>query len=325
MDVLSKDPEIEKLFWHYHGPKNESTISFFRRGFTGFCNTIASPKRLDYNNDNLQVNGYNVREFQIFSNNYVLFCCLWKNLINIKSNRCIIYLHTNTRNLCDALELIPLCNILQSHLVSFDLPGFGKSEGTISPDMYKDLDVLIDWINCLLGDNIEIIIWARGLSTALALEYCAKKQINDNECIIMKNNLQIKFLVLDSPYESVKKMIRSCIKKLEGEGYQLPNAVLSIFSNLARNVISNRLNGMDPYSVEPIVYADKINIPSIIFSALKDDYIPPDQTSIFAEKWVGECTFKTILQGHFGVRPVEDVISTANIILRHLNNENHLA
>eukprot|EP01035_Chromulina_nebulosa_P019530 gene19530-25428_t len=38
MDVLSKDPDFEKIFWHYHGPKNESTISFFRRGFKGFYN-----------------------------------------------------------------------------------------------------------------------------------------------------------------------------------------------------------------------------------------------------------------------------------------------
>ncbi len=36
---------------------------------------------------------------------------------------CVVYLHTNTRNLSDALEALPLCRRFGADLLAFDLPG----------------------------------------------------------------------------------------------------------------------------------------------------------------------------------------------------------
>ena len=45
IDIMSKDVEFENHYWKHYGPKDESTLSFFRRSFNTFCDSIASPKR----------------------------------------------------------------------------------------------------------------------------------------------------------------------------------------------------------------------------------------------------------------------------------------
>ena len=47
----------------------------------------------------------------------------------------VIYLHTNTRCLVDAKEVLPLCDVLGGSLLAFDLPGCGKSDGHLTFQM----------------------------------------------------------------------------------------------------------------------------------------------------------------------------------------------
>jgi hypothetical protein len=44
----------------------------------------------------------------------------------------VLYLHTNTRSLVDAKEVLPVCHALGASLLAFDLPGCGHSDGTLT-------------------------------------------------------------------------------------------------------------------------------------------------------------------------------------------------
>lgn len=49
----------------------------------------------------------------------------------------VVYLHTNTRCLLDAKEVLPLCDALGASLLAFDLPGCGHSEGNLTFQMTR--------------------------------------------------------------------------------------------------------------------------------------------------------------------------------------------
>lgn len=129
IDVLSQDTEIDEFFWRNHGPKNESTLQFFRRGFNSFCERITSPKRSTYTSAELQQTKYNFQpfEYDIESQGVRLSYCKWlnQNLVpgDPRKVLCVVYLHTNTRNLSDALEVLPFCEATGAHLFAMDLPG----------------------------------------------------------------------------------------------------------------------------------------------------------------------------------------------------------
>jgi hypothetical protein len=135
MQVFQEKDEIDDIFLRMHGPKDESTLSFFRRGYDGFCNSIANPVRSKYSKSDLQFPGYRASEFILLNHRaMVLQCCHWKNLANENTDEgippisskppvCVLYLHTNTRNLSDAVEVIPFCNRLAADFISFDFEG----------------------------------------------------------------------------------------------------------------------------------------------------------------------------------------------------------
>ena len=159
MDVCGKDYQLDSIFWEQHGPKNESSISFFKRYFKKFCDSLTNPKKYEYNSkdiydlsncvskESLKTNSsqpFEITEFQIYSQNLSLHTCLWKmndkindtsetseqtDIKNEEKDICIIYMHTNTRSICDAKEIFPLAKALNASVLAFDLPGCGKSQG----------------------------------------------------------------------------------------------------------------------------------------------------------------------------------------------------
>ena len=239
----------------------------------------------------------------------------------------MIYLHTNTRNLSDAVEIIKFCDEIEADLVSFDLPGCGKSESNITPLMGRDLEHLIEWILVSFGTNVEIILWARGMSTAIALEYCAKFHGKIKKSNIAHNMLaqaRISFLVLDSPFVSIKTMIDECLTKLRDSGYLLPNTIIHFFAGFVRRTLTQRFHGIDPYTVEPIKYASSIQLPCIIIGAANDDYIGIMQSIKFVEEWTFPFVqFKIVEQGHFQRRPEETILKIAESFSSYSTEHTH--
>lgn len=137
IDVCSKD-NLDEIFWQHHGPKDESTIQFIRRGYNKFCDSISAPKRKEYTENDLQMSGkysdykdyYFVLEFNMFSQELTLHACLWKRVKfrekykpKEEGQLCIMYLHTNTKCITDAMEVLCVAHELDAHVLSFDLPG----------------------------------------------------------------------------------------------------------------------------------------------------------------------------------------------------------
>ena len=146
-----------------------------------------------YTLDHLQCEGFQTTEFtlplqfprHLITNTYLeiippancmLNAVLWQpNNMPLQSRRAlaVLYLHTNTRNIVDALEVIPLCRHLQCSLLAFDLPGHGKSaiESLSSLVAIEGINSAIE--HCLVNYGIsEYILWCRGMSTAAGIEYC---------------------------------------------------------------------------------------------------------------------------------------------------------
>ena len=72
------------------------------------------------------------------SEQHQLAAVLWsqgQNLPGSIPRPLVLYLHTNTRCLLDAKEVLPVCDELGASLLAFDLPGCGHSEGTLTFQM----------------------------------------------------------------------------------------------------------------------------------------------------------------------------------------------
>eukprot|EP01031_Cornospumella_fuschlensis_P028912 gene28912-34890_t len=213
LDVCSKDGYIQQYYEQETGPAKETPWQFFNRSSERFLNRIIAPQKFAYETHDLHPSRYcspvyslpsdvtwDPTEFNIFSQGLTLHCCYWKRTPFAPNNTnqddaaqmkspalrpldstapvlapavCILYLHTNLRSLCDALEVLPVAAEVGASIVAMDLPGCGQSAGTLSGTMEADIALLVDWIKCLEGSDVRIIIWARGLATAPAIDYCA--------------------------------------------------------------------------------------------------------------------------------------------------------
>lgn len=336
VDICSQDPELDNLFSEISGRKDESIFLFFRRSFEETCKRIAEPKKATYDSYDLKfypniVLKYPIRfsfelsEFTIVSKGLKLHCALWKcnrgiEEINCQHNEkssppikstkapvsvpCIIYTHTNTRSLADALELQPLAMTTGCHILAFDMPGAGKSEGGLSGScaaVISNIDDVINWATLNLN-NPDIIMWARGMSTAAAVEYTSLS-ISGGAA-----KERVKFLVLDSPYCSVKQVIDTVVQKYQEKNSLFIMAPLfRACSTMFGREVTKEL-GSDIYAVKPIDYASSNNTPCLILSAKNDEYIAASHGDQFLEKWSGPCFLKAIDGGHYSTRSSDNVM-----------------
>lgn len=158
----------------------------------------------------------------------------------------------------------------------------------------------MEWVLCLYGRDVEIILWGRGMSTHVVLDYCAF--LSKSSYDINKN---LRFIVLDTPFESIKQMVEKCMEKLHIDGYHLPHAAIAIFSRLARRIIARQLGGEDVYEIESLKLAARVEKPCYVIAAMDDDYIPLEQCMRIAEGMSGPCAFHSFRGGHFGRRPLD--------------------
>lgn len=315
-----------------HRPKEESTLTFFKRYFNTFCDSLVNPKRLEYSPPDVTavISGdshiFNQMQFQVYSRGKILTSCLWKRKSVSKSNQqvCIIYLHTNTRALIDASEVIPAASAFENvSVAAFDLPGCGKSEGCLSGEVWKDLQLIIEWITCLIAPDVRIILWARGMATAAAVEFISKgfptsttiskstssdrqstslKSVSSEKNIVPLSSTLVKAAVLDSPFKSICEMISDAVSTLHGRGYSISKNLIEVCSKMVIQTLCSRLDGFNPMDVKPIKLVDKCIVPVYIMAATQDDYIAPTHGKAMAEGWAGPVKYTTFCGSHFGKR-----------------------
>ena len=333
-DICSKDPDLDHLYEEISGRKNESIFYFLRRSFKETCRRIAEPSKATYESRDLNFTQeigscnpwtfeHELTEFDITSRGLNLHCALWKARptdapSNVKFFRkgipCIIYTHTNTRSLADATELQPLAARTGFHVIAFDMPGAGKSSGALSASCAAVVDHLSDiikWAESHL-DTTEIMLWARGMSTAAAIEYT---------CTSITRGYRkemVKCLVLDTPYCSVKEVVDGVVEKYREK------SALAVVSPLfyacammfGREVTSNL--GADIYAVKPINSACSNKTPCLILCATNDDFIPPSHSDCFVRLWGGPVSMVSMSGTHYSRRSRDDVLAAASHIRRYI-------
>jgi pimeloyl-ACP methyl ester carboxylesterase len=334
--TVFQEGELEESFYKHHGPANESWRDFFSRTFSGMMNMLMQPKRCNYCHSDLLMYCddelvYQPHEYSIVNSSHqLLHCATW--IENPLSKLWIIYLHTNTRALVDAQEILPLCQELGANLLSFDLPGCGKSEGNLSFSMVSDLAVVLRHL-WQTHPNIEIVVWARGMSTALILEYLqSPPSIDEDETIERTILSSIRYLILDSPFISVSQMVNDASRTITAYGVSVPSPIITFCSSLIRRNVKSKL-GSDPYDVIPINSVPFMTLPCYILSARHDDYMPPHHGQAVYESWGSnyreltprtstsqpECQYEIFEGKHFGFREKEIVLKPLESIREYVS------
>lgn len=273
-------------------------------------NVITKPKKFQYDstwliNNQIGCQGYIPREYDVYKNNINLHCVRW--IRNIQSNIIIIYIHTNGRASPDAIELLPLCDLIDSNLLTFDCKGCGKSGGQYTLSNSIDLADLINEIVHTKPD-MEIILWGRGLGTNTVIEYLNFSSRSKN----------IKFIVLDSPFTSLYDIVYKAASSIDTVGVVIPSVFVKFALFMMRKSAKSQL-GTDPYDIKPISLVNTIDLPCYILSADEDDYIPDSMGKEIAQLWRGKCWYRIFPGGHVGERDPGVILSTFDKIILYLS------
>lgn len=319
IDICSKDEQLDSILSQHFGPSNESNLEFFRRNYAKFCDSVGNPERKMYTTANLESDCarvsilplFEVTEFKAKSGDNTLHSVFWKRKafnerISSVNNTCIIYFHTNTNCCMDALEVLPAAQLLNAHILSFDLPGCGKSEGKVTIDLTKEIELYIDWAKVLLGEAVHIVLWARGMSTGPVIEFASK---------LCDPHRNVKAAVLDSPYTSIQQMITDYVERVYQDGYAIPRTALNMCVRMVASSMASRIGGGDPLKVKPMQFVQQCRLPCYVLAAMSDDYISPKQGEEIACSWSGPVCYKAFDGRHFGVRTSEMIVNIANFLL----------
>ena len=187
-----------------------------------------------------------------------------------------------------------------------------KSTGALGMSMHENA---LDAIQYIVDTKHkpEVILWGRGMGTAVAVETA-----------LMDEGKHIKFMVLDSPFVSTKRMMDDAVKRVRSKGYYIPDPLLGLGTYITRKAVKKYCNGTDPFAVNPYQYVKKNSVPCHIFSALDDDYISAQQGREIAAAWAGACTYQTFSGGHFGCRDPDMVASVGILIERTCGVDKHV-
>jgi pimeloyl-ACP methyl ester carboxylesterase len=289
---------------------------------------LIQPKRFIYSSAELAAcsddgTDISIKEFEMNHNGVQLHAAQWN--VEPHSKVCVVYLHTNTRSLLDAKEILPFCSKLGANLVAFDLPGCGKSSGTMSFHMSEDLNFVLSYVKDVLGFS-EIVLWARGMATAVAVESVSR----------LLPDSTVKFIVMDTPFTSVRSMVENGCCSVKACGITVPKYIVRLSGKVIRRSVKARL-GSDPYDVMPMNLVGNAGIPAFVLSAENDDYIPLSHGRAIAEGWGAtrgqneeikseaasggsvKCFLLEFDGRHFGERPERVVCTPVDEVLPYLS------
>ena len=296
--------------------KNESLVDLFNRSLSDMANVLTQPKRYVYDSSSLHCtrNGcsdYRVEEFRFHCEDGVaLSCAKWVR--DEDSNICVIYTHTNMRAKSDATEVLPVCNILNANLMSYDIRGCGKSGGNLTLLGFRDLsEIIASMIKA--NPKLEIILWTRGISTHVSIEL-----LSSGPPFLS----HIKFLVLDSPFTTFQEIVSVAASAIHTCGIVVPSVFVKFALHLVRKNIKRQL-GIDPYAIKPITLVNQVSTPCFVLSGDDDEYIPVDMGQRIYRAWGGsDCFFREFPGSHFLERDECLVLTPVEKILRYVGGEN---
>lgn len=228
----------------------------------------------------------------------VVNCGFWSDSPSLVTEKvCFVYLHTNTRSMADALEVLPIVEYFNACLLAFDFPGYGKSEGSITmPDPHA-LEEVLRWAVVNIRPT-SFVIWSRGSSSASTFAFLAE--------LSSSKGFNISAVIFDTPFTSLAEVIKATLEKFDrnsGVSGVLSSMLKPFLKQYLRKKIKEFLT-KDPYEIDSRIYLENIRTPCMIMSAEDDDYVPAHQgVEIISKLCNASSAYRSFRGGHFDQRP----------------------
>lgn len=155
--------------------------------------------------------------------------------------------------------------------------------------------------------NLDIVLWARGMSTFVAIEYASS----------MRLPKQLKFMVLDSPFTSVEDIIESAAASINTTGIAIPGMFVRFALGTVRKHVIDKLK-YDPYRIKPIHLASLVRTPCFVVSADEDDFIPSSMGKQFVDRLSCDKWHRIFPGDQFGARDACLVLSPVDKVARYV-------
>ena len=164
--------------------------------------------------------------------------------------------------MADAVEIIPICESLNAPLLSFDMPGAGKSGGKFSLPDTAALHSVLSWASLYIQPTC-FVIWSRGVASATVLEYLGQnssKQMGSNQCFLgdtvrrdengfgtdESSGIPVACAVLDSPFTSLPSVIKATCKKYHENCQYIPRMFTHLFDQFVERKLGDLLQKVSP-------------------------------------------------------------------------------
>lgn len=180
--------------------------------------------------------------------------CSWYYPLHNTPLPCVIYGHGNCGSRLDAADIVRTLLPLGISVATLDFAGSGLSEGEfVSLGYYEkeDIGAIVEYMRQQRRVK-TIVLWGRSMGAVAALLYASE-------------DLNIAFLVLDSPFASLTELIKEQTSRLQW----LPSGLSSPLVRQIRKVIAKTVH-FDIEAVCPLLVISKCKAPCAFIHAADD-------------------------------------------------------
>ena len=254
-------------------------------------------------------------DFSVRNNrNESLAASLWRPLNTKKSANLIVYLHSNSSCRLAALRspALDLAASAGGALLAFDFAACGRSDGayvTLGIRESEDISVVLNQVLQDFSPKTKIILWGRSMGAVAALLYQKKNA----------DNYQIKGLILDSPFSSIKQLVEDLRKRA------LPKTprccVACVFCCLRRS--AKKRAHVDVMGISVVDACKTATAPALFLAANSDALAPPNTHAKFLAALYapGLATLLSFDGEHNSPRPKHVHDAILRFILHRLTDE----
>lgn len=233
-----------------------------------------------------------------------------------KDHMCLVYLHSNLGSRQNVVQAIRN-EALRFNLfvLAFDFLGCGhSSEGFISAGKHesRDLDTVLEAVERRYPSISRYCLWGHSLGASAALMLDPKSTMKP----------KIMALVLDSPITSLSSLTRDMLDQIKLEwGTLPPQWMLSRALKCIASSIEKR-TGVHMSDVCPIDRAKRWNVPALVLSGSKDQYVPLSRVQEWLRQYgPGKIELVRFEGLHYQSRPKEVVEFVMSFVLASVNLE----
>ena len=221
-----------------------------------------------------------------------------------ESQYCIIYCHGNCGSRCDAIDIAKSLLPIGISVFALDFSGSGLSEGdyvSLGLNESIDLKTVVDYIKSTKKAS-GIGIWGRSMGAACCILYAS-------------TDPEIGFLILDSPFTSLKEVSEQLIKSYKIFPKKLFDA---IFAAVRESIVDYA--NFDLLEVCPIDRIQNCHMPAIFLHATKDQLVSVTQSRELYERYPGDKYLLELGGGHNSTRPPAVLERVVEILIDIMNS-----